>query len=93
MTLLAIGHGRDCILALSDRKESVTQSNPNEVTKYYLSDTGEIYMAFSGDGKLAGRLLSELRIRQPSGAGIFKEIDKISTELFAMQTSGEVTGP
>ena len=92
MTLLAIGRCKDCILALSDRKESVDQSDPNEVTKYYLSDTGEIYMALSGDGEAARDMLSELRIRRPSGAGVFREIDKISAELFARRPRGQVAG-
>ena len=92
MTFLGIAHARDCILALSDRMESVSQSRSNEVTKYYLSDTGEIYMALSGDGEFAGKLLGNLRLRRPSRANIFKEIDRIAAGLFAMQISGEVAG-
>ena len=92
MTLLVVVRARNCILAHSDRKESVAQSDPNEVTKYYLSDAGEIYMALSGDGVLAGHLLGGLRLRQPSGASIFGEIDRLAAELFAVQISGEVAG-
>ena len=92
MTFLAIGHARDCILAISDRKESVDQSDPNEVTKYYLSDTGEIYMALSGDGKTARDVLSELRRRQPSGADVFREIDRIAADLSARNQMGQVAG-
>ena len=92
MTFLAMGRAKDCILALSDRMESVAQSDPNEVTKYYLCDTGRFYIALSGDGVFAGRLLSELRLRQPSGAGVFREIDRIAAELFAMELRGQVAG-
>ena len=92
MTFLAIAHARGCILALSDRREGVAQSDPSEVAKCHLSDTGEIYMSLSGDGEFAGRLLGDLRLRRPSGADIFREIDGMAAELFAMQISGEVAG-
>ena len=92
MTFLVIGSARDCILALSDRMESVAQSDPNEVTKYYLCGASGFYIALSGDDKFAGRLLSELRLRQPSGAGVFREIDRISAKLFAVQLTGQVAG-
>ena len=92
MTLLVIGRAKDCILALSDRKESVDQSDPNEVTKYYLGDTGEIYMALSGDGEVAKDILGEMRIRQPPRAVVFREIDKISAELFVRRPRGQVAG-
>ncbi len=92
MTLLLIGCGRDCILALSDRKESVDQSDPNEVTKYYLSDAGDVYMALAGNAETAENLLSEVRLRRPSGAGIFREIDRVAAELFAKQIREEVAG-
>ena len=92
MTLLVISRCKDCILALSDRREGVAQSDPNEVTKYYLSDTGEIYMALSGDGEMARDILDGLRIRRPSGAGVFREIDRLAAKLFAKRPEGQVAG-
>ena len=92
MTLLAIAHARDCILALSDRKESADQSDPNEVTKCYLSDAGDVYMALAGNAKTAENLLREVRLRRPSGADIFREIDRISAGLFARRLTGQVGG-
>ena len=92
MTFLAMGRAKECIAALSDRMESVSHSHPNEVTKYDLSDAGEYYMALSGDGKTAGGLPSRLRLRQPSGAGVLGEIDRISAELFAMELRGQAAG-
>ena len=92
MTLLLIGCGRDCILALSDRMESVDQSDPDEVTKYYLSDAGDVYMALAGNAETAENLPSEVRRRRPSGADVFREIDRISAGLFARQLTGRVGG-
>ena len=92
MTLLAIAHARDCILALSDRKESADQSDPNEVTKCYLSDAGDVYMALAGNAKTAENLLREVRLRRPSGADAFREIDRAAAELFAREIREEAGG-
>ena len=92
LTLLVISRCKDCILALSDRREGVAQSDPNEVTKYYLSDTGEIYIALAGDGEMARDILDEMSIRRPSGAIFFREMDKVSAELFARRPEGQVAG-
>ena len=92
MTLLAIGRGRDCILALSDRMESVDQSDPNEVTKCHLSYEGRFYIALSGNGKTAGYLLNKLRLLQPSGASVFMEIDRIVAGMYKAGHVGQVAG-
>ena len=92
MTFLAIAHARGCILALSDRKESVSQSCSNEVTKYCLCDAGDVYMALAGNAETAENLLSEIRLRRPSGAGVFRDIDRVAAELFAKQIREEVAG-
>ncbi len=92
MTLLATSRGRDCILALSDRMESVDQSDPNEVTKFCLSYEGGFYIALSGDGKSARYLLNKLRPLQPSGDGIFREIDRVVAGMSEMFQWGHVAG-
>ena len=92
MTLLVISRCKDCILALSDRRECVAQSDPNEVTKYHLSDAGEIYIALAGDGEMAGDILSEPSIRHPSGADVFRKIDRLAAKLFAGRPEGQVAG-
>ena len=92
LTLLAIGNAKDCILALSDRMESVARSDPNEVTKYCLSDAGDFYIALAGDAEMAKNLLNELRRRQPSGADIFKEIDRLAAKLYLLHQTGNVAG-
>ena len=92
MTLLVIRRTKGGIVALSDRMESIGQSGANEVTKYYLSVSGGFYIALAGDGETAKLILSELRHRQPSGADVFKEIDRIAAELFAKNRAGQVAG-
>lgn len=92
MTLLVAARAKDCIVALSDRKERVGGFKCNEVTKYYLSTDGGFYIALAGDGGVAGLLLEELKRRQPSTADIFKEIDRIVAQLFAMNHVGRVSG-
>ena len=92
MTILAITHAKGYIVALSDRKESVGQSDSNEVTKYYLSMSGGFYVALSGNGETARQLLSELRHRQPSGADVFKEIDRLAAELYSPHLEGNMAG-
>ena len=92
MAFLAIGHARDCILALSDRRESVDQSDPNEVTKYCLCVAEGYYIALSGDGKTASGLLNELGISQPSRANVFKEIDRLAAKLYLSHHEGNVAG-
>ena len=92
LTFLAIGRARDCILALSDRMESVAQSDPNEVTKYYLCDAGGFYLALSGDARMAKDLLSELGRLQPSGADVFREIDRLAAESYLARRAGNVAG-
>ena len=92
MTLLVIRRAKGGIVALSDRMESIGQSDANEVTKYYLSVSGGFYIALAGDGETARHILSELRHRQPSAADVFKEIDRIAAELFAKNLAGHVEG-
>ena len=92
MTLLVIRRAKGGIVALSDRMESVGQSGANEVTKYYLSVSGGFYIALAGDGETARHILSELRHRQPSGADVFREIDRIAAELFIKNRAGHVEG-
>ena len=92
MTLLVMGHAKDCILALSDRMESVAQSDPNEVTKCHLGDTGEYYIALAGDGEMARGILDGPGVRQPSGGNVFREIDRLAAELFARRPEGQVAG-
>ncbi len=79
-------------MALSDRKESVSQSDPNEVTKCYLCVAEGYYMALSGSGKTASGLLNELRINEPSVADIFKEIDRLAAKLYLSHQEGNVAG-
>lgn len=92
LTILVATRAKGCIVALSDRKESVDKSGANEVTKYYLSTSGGFYIALAGSGEMARRLLNELEHRQPSGSDVFKEIDTISARLFARQYTGQVAG-
>ena len=92
MTLLVIRRTKGSIVALSDRMERIGQSGANEVTKYYLRVSGGFYIALAGDGETAKLIPSELRHRRPSGADVFREIDRIAAELFAGNRAGHVEG-
>ena len=92
MTLLVAARAKDCIVALSDRKERAGGFKCNEVTKYYLSTERGFYIALAGDGDVARQLLDELAHLQPSAADIFKEIDRIVAELFVKNQAGQVVG-
>lgn len=92
MAILVATRAKGCIVALSDRKESVDRSGADEVTKYCPSTSGGFCTAPAGSGEMARRLLNELEHRQPSGSDVFKEIDAISARLFARQYTGQVAG-
>ena len=92
LTFVAIGRAKDCILALSDRMEGVARSDPSEVTKCCLSDAVDFYMALAGDAEMVKGLLGEQRLRQPSGADIFREVDRLAAKLYLSHQEGNVAG-
>ena len=92
MTLLVVRHAKECIAELSDRMKSVAQSSPNDVTEYDLGGAGGFYMALSGDARMAKYLPSEPRLRQPSGAGVFREIGRLAAECYLARRAENVAG-
>lgn len=81
MTLLLAARAMDGLVAISDRKESVPESQGNEVSKCHLDSTGGFYLALSGDGTASTYLLGELRQGRISSDVIFKEIEKLAASM------------
>ena len=92
MTLLVAARARDCIVALSDRKETVIGGPCGEVTKYHLDAAGGFYISLAGDGAAAGRLLNDLRNSHIPRAGVFREIERLAAEAYAAPDTRNMAG-
>ena len=84
---------RDCIVALSDRKETIGGGGRDgEVTKYHLDAAGGYYIALAGDGTVAGIILNELRQGHVARFNIFREIEKLAAEMHVAQDTKNAAG-
>ena len=92
MTLLVAARARDCIVALSDRKETLRDGPCGEVTKYYMDAAGGFYIALAGNGTAAGRILNELRRRHVPRFNVFREIERLAAEAYAAQEGDDTAG-
>lgn len=83
MTLLLAARAMDGLVALSDRKESVPESQGNEVSKCHLDSAGGFYLARSGDGTAAAHILGSLKQCRISSDAVFKKVEALAAGLYS----------